>query len=117
MYADKITDSMKRMISETNRRRKIQVEYNEKHGIVPESVRKTREEILAATRFADSKEAEVEESTLPDFWEVMPLEDRVDFLTQQMEAAAEELEFERAAALRDQIHALKEGTKRKRARR
>ncbi|MCC6964221.1 MAG: UvrB/UvrC motif-containing protein, partial [candidate division Zixibacteria bacterium] len=117
MYADKITDSMKRMISETNRRRKIQVEYNEKHGIVPESVRKTREEILAATRFADSKEAEVEESTLPDFWEVMPLEDRVDFLTQQMEVAAEELEFERAAALRDQIRALKEGTKRKRARR
>ncbi len=117
MYADKTTDSMKRMISETNRRRKIQVAYNEQHGIVPESVRKTREEILAATRFADSKEAEVEESTLPDFWEVMPLEDRVDFLTQQMEAAAEELEFERAAALRDQIRALKEGTKRKRARR
>ncbi len=117
MYADKITDSMKRMISETNRRRKIQVDYNEKHGIVPETVRKTREEILAATRFADSKEDVIEESILPDFWEVMPLQDKVSFLSQQMERAAEELEFERAAELRDQIRALKEGGKAKKARR
>ncbi len=117
MYADKITDSMKRMISETNRRRKIQLDYNEKHGIVPETVRKTREEILAATRFADSKEDVVEESILPDFWEVMPLQDKVSFLSQQMERAAEELEFERAAELRDQIRALKEGGKAKKARR
>ncbi len=117
MYADKITDSMKRMISETNRRRKIQLDYNEKHGIVPETVRKTREEILAATRFADSKEEAIEESILPDFWEVMPLQDKVSFLSQQMERAAEELEFERAADLRDQIRALKEGGKARKARR
>jgi excinuclease ABC subunit B len=117
MYADTITDSMKRMIAETNRRRQIQVDYNQEHGIMPETIYKTREEILQATRFADSKAAESPEMLLPDFFGEMTVEDKTAFLLQQMEAAARELEFERAAELRDRIKELKESVKRKKARR
>jgi excinuclease ABC subunit B len=117
LYADKMTDSMKKMIAETNRRRQIQVEYNQQHGIVPETVYKTREEILQATRFADSKAIEPEGVLLPDFFEEMTLEDKVSMLVQQMEAAARELEFERAAELRDRVKELKEGVKRRKSRR
>ena len=117
MYADTITNSMKKMIAETNRRRQIQVDYNQEHGIMPETIYKTREEILQATRFADSKTAETREMLLPDFFEEMTVEDKTAFLIQQMEAAARELEFERAAELRDRIKGLQEGVKRKKARR
>ena len=117
MYADTVTESMRKMIAETNRRRVIQMEYNTQHGITPETVYKTREEILQATQFADSKAAEIEEVSLPDFYEALTTEDKVKFLSQQMEAAAKELEFERAADLRDQIKKLKEETKQRRARR
>jgi len=117
MYSDTITNSMKKMIAETNRRRQIQVDYNLEHGIMPETIYKTREEILQATRFADSKTAESPEMLLPDFFEEMTIEDKTSFLIQQMEAAARELEFERAAELRDRIKGLQEGVKRKKARR
>ncbi len=117
MYADTITDSMKRMISETNRRRRIQLDYNERHGIVPASVHKTREEILAATRFADTKAPEEEEAPLPEYWDVLPMQDKLAFLSQQMERAAEDLEFEKAAMLRDQMKALRDGSKKSRGRR
>ena len=113
LYADKMTDSMKSMISETNRRRKKQLQYNEDNGITPETIFKTREEILQATSFADSKTAEAEIANLPDFWEEMPVQDKISFLSQQMEHAAAELEFERAADLRDQIMQLKDVTKKK----
>ncbi len=93
------------------------MEYNQQHGIVPETVFKTREEILQATQFADSKAAEEVESLLPDFFEAMTTEDKVAFLTQQMEGAAKDLEFERAADLRDQIKKLKDDAKRKKVRR
>ncbi len=116
LYADKITDSMKKMISETNRRRKIQIEYNEKHNITPETIYKTREEILAATRFADSRQEEIPGVILPDFFGELPLEEKINFLNQQMETAAEQLEFERAAEIRDQIKQMKEEHKRKRSR-
>ncbi len=116
LYADKITDSMKKMISETNRRRKIQLQYNEEHGIKPETIYKTREEILAATQFADSRQVEEPTVVLPDFFGELPLEEKVNFLSQQMEAAAEQLEFERAAEIRDQIKQMKEEHKRKKSR-
>ncbi len=113
LYADKMTDSMKAMIGETNRRRKLQLQYNVDNGITPETIFKTREEILQATSFADSKTAEAVEANLPDFWEEMPAQDKIAFLSQQMEHAARELEFERAADLRDQIMKLKDVTKKK----
>ncbi len=113
LYADKMTDSMKAMIGETNRRRKKQLQYNEDNGITPETIYKTREEILQATSFADSRVAEAEVANLPDFWEEMPVQDKISFLSQQMEHAAAELEFERAADLRDQIMQLKDVTKKK----
>jgi excinuclease ABC subunit B len=116
MYADKITDSMKKMIAETNRRRQIQLDYNKANGIIPETVFKTREEILQATQFADSKSADETDVLLPDFFGEMTVEDQVAFLVQQMEGAARELEFERAAELRDRIQKLKEGAKRRRVR-
>jgi excinuclease ABC subunit B len=117
LYADKLTDSMKGMINETNRRRKIQIKYNEDNGITPETIHKTREEILQATSFADSKTIEEIGTPLPDFWEEMPAEDKIAFLGQQMEHAAQELEFERAAELRDQIKQMKESLKKKKVRR
>ena len=117
MYADKITDSMRKMISETNRRREIQLEYNKEHDITPETVLKTREEILAATRFADTKPQEEEGPLLPDFFDEMPTQDKISFLLQQMKTAAENLEFEYAAQLRDQIKQLKERGKKTKGRR
>ncbi|MGB5105251.1 MAG: excinuclease ABC subunit UvrB [Candidatus Zixiibacteriota bacterium] len=113
LYADKMTDSMKSMIGETNRRRKLQLQYNQDNGITPETIFKTRDEILQATSFADIKAAEAVEANLPDFWEEMPAQDKIAFLSQQMEHAARELEFERAADLRDQIMKLKDVTRKK----
>jgi excinuclease ABC subunit B len=103
MYADRITDSMKKAISETNRRRKIQVAYNEKHGVTPQTIRKTREEIIRATAFADTKTVDEAAELLPDFFKEMPLSQRVEFLKQAMQSAAENLDFEKAAFFRDEI--------------
>ncbi len=103
MYADRITDSMKKAISETNRRRKIQVAYNEKHGVTPQTSRKTREEIIRATAFADTKTVDEAAELLPDFFKEMPLSQRVEFLKQAMQSAAENLDFEKAAFFRDEI--------------
>jgi excinuclease ABC subunit B len=121
-YADQTTDSMRRAMDETNRRRALQLAYNQEHGIEPQTIVKSREEILAATAFADSREetAAAELDVIkPEGMELLPLEDQVDFLLQAMKKAARDLEFERAARLRDEIKALKEKQKsdRKRARR
>ncbi|WP_027308006.1 excinuclease ABC subunit UvrB [Caloramator sp. ALD01] len=97
MYADKITDSMKRAIDETNRRRKIQMDYNKKHGIVPKTVVKPVHEIIEATKVAEDKE-------------IYKAEDKdllIRTLEEMMLEAAKNLEFERAAELRDKIYKLK----------
>ncbi|MBZ4662471.1 MAG: uvrB [Caloramator sp.] len=97
MYADKITDSMKRAIDETNRRRKIQMDYNKKHGIVPKTVIKPVHEIIEATKVAEDKE-------------IYKAEDKdllIRTLEEMMLEAAKNLEFERAAELRDKIYKLK----------
>jgi len=113
MYADKMTDSMKKAISETNRRRKIQTAYNDEHGIVPQTIRKSRDEILKATAFADSKTVEESAELLPDFFKEMPPSQRVEFLKQAMQSAAENLDFEKAAFYRDEILKLSKGSKAK----
>jgi len=110
LYADHITDSMRRVINETNRRRKIQKKYNEEHGITPQTVYKSIEDVLGATRVADSKTARWEKKSsveLPS--ERMAREEVIEFLERQMQEAAANLEFERAAELRDEIRRLKEG--------
>ena len=115
-YADKITDSMKKAIDETDRRRKKQMEYNIEHNINPETIYKTRDEILKATRFADSKTEVKTEFEKPDFFSEMTSEDRIAFLLKAMKKAADNLEFETATALRDEIRAIKAELKNKRRR-
>lgn len=116
MYADTITESMRKTIEETNRRRKLQQEYNEKHGITPKTIYKSVEEILSSTSIADvrKKDYEREEATILKVVEpvikYMSNEQRkelIEQMTEEMYAAARDLEFERAAYLRDEIEKLK----------
>ena len=109
MYADKVTDSMQRAIDETNRRRALQEDYNIIHGITPETLYKTREEILQTTAVADEKADELpmvaEESA--EYLEGANRLDIIEELTRKMGEAAENLEFEKAAQYRDEIARLK----------
>ena len=102
-YADRMTDSMKKTIDETNRRRDKQFDYNKKHGITAKTIYKTTEEILATTRVADvrHKSARVAEPTIE--YGVLDTEDLVERLTKEMQTAAVNLEFERAVIIRDEI--------------
>ncbi|ABN51547.1 MAG TPA: excinuclease ABC subunit UvrB [Hungateiclostridium thermocellum] len=106
MYADTITDSMRRAIDETNRRRKIQSEYNQKHGITPKSVQKGIRDVIEITKVAeeDAKYFIRGDEDSMDKDEVLDL---IEKLTNEMKAAAAELQFERAAELRDKIAELK----------
>lgn len=102
MYADTVTDSMNRAISETNRRRKIQREYNLANGITPQTVRKGVRDIIEATKVAeeDAKYFIRGDRDSLNKDEVMKL---IDKLTAEMKNAASDLQFERAAELRDKI--------------
>jgi excinuclease ABC subunit B len=117
MYADSITESMQTAIDETNRRRKIQLEYNEANGIVPKTVLKSKDSILGQTKVADSKRSaknyyiENEESTLAAdpvaaFLSKEELQKMADRTRKAMEKAAKELEFMEAAKLRDEYMAI-----------
>lgn len=115
MYADIITESMRKTIEETNRRRKLQQEYNEKHGIKPETIYKTVEEILSSTSLAEVRKKEdkpdysfskVAEPILK-YMSKDQKKDLIEQLTEEMYQAAKDLEFERAAYLRDEINRLK----------
>lgn len=115
MYADIITESMRKTIEETNRRRKLQQEYNEKHGIKPETIYKTVEEILSSTSLAEVRKKEdkpdysfskVAEPVLK-YMSKDQKKDLIEQLTEEMYQAAKDLEFERAAYLRDEINRLK----------
>ncbi|RPI03520.1 MAG: excinuclease ABC subunit UvrB [Calditrichaeota bacterium] len=113
-YADVITDSMKGALDETNRRREIQAQYNEEHGIVPRTIYKSVEQVLSATRVADARPDPYapkagSDQKLIDAWEKMTREEKMEMmaqLEQQMMEAAAALEFEKAAELRDQIDLL-----------
>ncbi len=100
MYADKITKSIRAAVDETNRRRELQQKYNTEHGITPRSITKAVADALVLT----SKEPE---APIP----VPDRPDRIEILTKQMKQAAEELEFETAAKIRDMIAKLKEQEK------
>lgn len=110
MYADQITGSMQRAIDETNRRRAIQLAYNKKHGITPATIRKKIADLVAASQAAE-KEARYAGKQTIDRADVMGSEEisaRIAQLEKEMYAAAEKLEFERAAELRDEIQLLRE---------
>lgn len=104
MYADRITDAMRRAIDETNRRRAIQQAYNEAHGIEPRSISKAVRDLTDRVRQVAEEEAEYSVSRLPR----EEIERMIATLEKQMHAAAKELEFEKAAMLRDQIKELRE---------
>jgi excinuclease ABC subunit B len=105
MYADTVTDSMQRAIDETNRRRETQVQYNEEHGIEPRSIVKQIKDLTDQVRAVAEERAEyVIAHDLPQE-EVTHL---IEQLEKQMKAAAAELEFEKAAMLRDQIYELRQ---------
>ncbi len=109
LYADAVTDSMRKAIEETDRRRTLQIEYNEKHGITPETITKTREEIMRTTSFADAKTVMPETSAVEEIDAVAKLEyeDRIKALERMMRQAAKDLQFEKAAELRDEISRLR----------
>ena len=99
MYADELTDSMDKAITETNRRRKIQMAYNEEHGIVPQTIKKSVRDTIRASIVAEASEKyELSSDT--------SVEDIINKLTEEMLAHAEKMEFEEAAKLRDQIKEL-----------
>ncbi|MDD4239119.1 MAG: excinuclease ABC subunit UvrB [Desulfotomaculaceae bacterium] len=102
MYADRITDSMQRAIRETERRRSIQVEYNQKHGITPETVRKSVRAVIEATRAAEPK-ALYEINASGKKMTKAKLKQHIASLEKEMRDAARDLAFERAAQLRDMI--------------
>ena len=99
MYADALTESMEKAISETNRRRKIQKEYNEKHGITPKTIKKSVREVIKATIVEDV-------SAKYNINKDESIEDIINKLTDEMLKAASNMEFEKAAELRDKIKEL-----------
>jgi excinuclease ABC subunit B len=132
LYADEVTDSMRRAIDETNRRRAIQLRYNEEHGITPESIHKPIRDLIDLQGVAEELEtyapsgeiltaeeliklAETQRAKVP--WEVArllmlspaELEQTIGALERAMRRAAAELQFEKAAVLRDQINELRKG--------
>jgi excinuclease ABC subunit B len=101
LYGDKVTDSMDKAIKETERRRAIQIEYNEKHGITPQTIRKKVRDVIEATKVAESKK-----DYLTGAAEKMSKKDRqalIQRLEVEMKDAAKNLQFERAAELRDAL--------------
>jgi excinuclease ABC subunit B len=105
MYADRLTGSMERAIGETNRRREKQIAYNVKHGITPETIRKNVEDVLFGTWEGDTDQARI--TTKIDKPMVgKNLAAHLDALRLQMRKAAENLEFEEAARLRDEVKRL-----------
>ena len=95
MYADRITDSMERAITETNRRREIQQKYNEEHNITPRTIKKNISDVIAATQAEEEPSAQTNVERV-----IVQLED-------EMRKAADELRFEDAAKIRDRIKRLK----------
>lgn len=124
MYADKITGSMQVAIDETSRRRVIQQEYNQEHGITPKTVRKSKDAIMAQTKAADSKKGkrnyyveDEEPSIAADpvvaYMDTPKLEKLIKETKSRMEKAAKDLDFMEAARLRDEMLELEELLKKK----
>ncbi len=115
LYADEITDAMRKAIEETERRRRIQMEYNRKHGIKPMTVRKTIDQIKETTSVADEriftrKEDELRQEVMEEFRQLKKKYSRIELIAQleyRMKKAADEWDFERAALYRDLLMSLR----------
>lgn len=101
MYADKITKSMKNAIDETKRRREIQESYNKEHNIIPKTIKKDIRDTIEATSVAENEEVYSVDNNIS-------IEENIKLLTEEMMEASRNLQFERAAELRDKIKELEE---------
>ncbi len=106
MYADNMTDSMRKAIDETNRRRDIQQKYNEEHGITPTTIQKAVRELISITKEIAGEEAKFAKD--PESMSEGEIRKLMDKIEKQMRKAAAELDFETAAELRDKLIELKE---------
>lgn len=120
-YADKITDSMKAVIEETARRRKLQSDYNKAHGITPKTIKKSIEQIKTATSVADAAQRTQQrrmdvqsinpQNVLSEVMQKMTKEEKLEMIAQmyaEMSDASEKMEYEKAAYLRDEIKRLEQ---------
>ena len=111
LYADEITDAIKKTLEETNRRRAKQLAYNQEHGITPQSISKTLQQIMESTAIAEGydameKKAKANHFRKEDFYDYLELDNKeklLQILKKEMKQAAAKLDFERAAELRDTI--------------
>ncbi|WP_250227292.1 excinuclease ABC subunit UvrB [Anaeropeptidivorans aminofermentans] len=106
MYADTMTDSMRKAITETNRRRAIQEEYNRQHNITPQSIKKKIHDIIQATEAVEEKKSAGLEKD-PESMSDDELKEEIKKIDKKMKQAAQDLQFERAAQLRDDLMELK----------
>ena len=105
MYADNMTDSMKKAIEETQRRRALQEKYNEEHGITPQTIKKAVRDLIAVTKAVAKEEVKFEKD--PESMGREELEKLIAKVQKNMKKAATELDFETAATLRDKMIELK----------
>jgi excinuclease ABC subunit B len=108
MYADTLTRSMKKAVDETTRRRKLQKKFNRKHGITPETIKKSIQDIMGSVYEADYYTVSAVEEVRGEYVASDKIPKRIEKLRKEMMTAAKELEFERAAELRDEIKKLEE---------
>jgi excinuclease ABC subunit B len=108
MYGDLVTNSMKTALKETNRRRKIQSEYNRKNKITPEGIKKDIRNVLASIYESDYLTAPAVAEPIKEYRAIKDIPKEIEKLKKQMREAAQQLEFEQAAELRDRIKKLEE---------
>ncbi|MGA1874346.1 MAG: excinuclease ABC subunit UvrB [bacterium] len=111
MYANRITESMSKAMKETNRRRTLQKEYNQKHGITPESVRRSIDSLLDTPYGADYSPVPLIQEEQTSYKNHAKPDELIPFLESRMKKAASRLDFEEAARLRDQIQLIKQNMK------
>ena len=105
MYADTMTDSMKKAIEETERRRRIQEAYNEAYGITPQTIKKAVRDLISISKAAEEATAKLEKD--PESMDAKELNKLIRDVTKKMQQAAAEMNFEAAAELRDKMRELK----------
>ena len=105
MYADEMTDSMKKAIDETNRRREIQQAYNEEHGITPETIKKEVRDLISISKEVEEKFRDIEKD--PESMDTAELEELIAKVKRKMDRAAADLDFETAIEMRDKLTELK----------
>lgn len=105
MYADHVTDSMQQAITETNRRRQIQKEYNEEHGITPQTIKKAVRDLISISKVIAKEELRFEKD--PESMKEDEIRKLIEKTEKQMKKAAMDLDFENAAILRDKMVELK----------